>query len=76
MWMGIGLLGLGLATDAFGAGAALLLAMVGFETAYGLMETSLAILALLAAIQIGVALVISYMTMAGETPSEHGAKLR
>jgi hypothetical protein len=61
VWLGIGLLGLGLADEAFGAGASLLLAMAGFETAYGLMETSLAVLALLAGIQVGISLVISYM---------------
>jgi hypothetical protein len=63
LWIGVGLLGLGMASDAFGAGTALLLAMAGFETAYGLMETSLAVHALLAMIQIGIALVVSYMTL-------------
>jgi hypothetical protein len=74
LWMGVGLLGLGMAGDAFGAGVALLLAMAGFEAAYGLMETSLAVLALLAMIQVGVALVVSYMTQVAEAGSGDEAK--
>ena len=66
VWLGIGMLGLGLASDAFDAGTSLLVCMAGFEAAYTVMETSLALLALLAALQIGMALVVAYMLDAAE----------
>jgi hypothetical protein len=66
VWLGVGLLGLGLASDAFDAGTSLLVCMAGFEAVYSVMETSLAILALLAALQIGMALVVAYMLDAAE----------
>jgi hypothetical protein len=59
--MALGLLNLGLSEEPMRAGTGLLTLMTGFELFYAVVEPSLAVIALLAATQFGVALAISYL---------------
>ncbi len=61
--MALGLLNLGLSEEPMRAGAGLLTLLTGFEIFYAVVEPSLAIVALLAAAQFGVALAVSYLTV-------------
>jgi hypothetical protein len=58
----LGLLNLGLSDEPMRAGTGLLTLMLGFEIFYAAVEPSLAVTALLAASQFGVALAISFLT--------------
>jgi hypothetical protein len=60
--MAFGLLNLGLTEDPMRAGMGLLTLMTGFEVFYVAVEPSLAIVALLAAVEFGIALAVSYLT--------------
>ncbi len=59
----LGLLNLGLSDEPMRAGTGLLTLMLGFEIFFAAVEPSLAVTALLAASQFGVALAISYLTV-------------
>lgn len=59
----MGLLLIGLARRSFGACLGLMTFLSGFEIAYSVIEPSLAVLALLASVHIGLALVVSYLTL-------------
>jgi hypothetical protein len=61
--MALGLLNLGLSEEPMRAGTGLLTLMTGFEIFYAAVEPSLAIIALLAAAEFGVALAVSYLTV-------------
>lgn len=61
--MALGLLNLGLTEDPMRAGMGLLTLMMGFEVFYAAVEPSLAIVALLAAVEFGIALAVSYLTV-------------
>ena len=69
--MALGLLNLGLSEEPMRAGTGLLTLMTGFEIFYAAVEPSLAIIALLAAAEFGVALAVSYLTVLQHShPSE------
>ena len=59
--MALGLLNLGLTEEPFGAGMGLLTLLLGFETFYASVEPSLAVVALMAAVELSVALAVSYL---------------
>jgi hypothetical protein len=59
--MALGLLNLGLTEEPMGAGLGLLMLLLGFETFYAAIEPSLAVVALMAAVELGVALAVSYL---------------
>ncbi len=65
----LGLLHLGLSEDPFRIGIGLLTIVSGFEVAYSTLESSLAIHALLAAVHIGIAIVVSYLVLLADTGS-------
>jgi hypothetical protein len=68
---GLGLLQVGLFDAPLRIGVGLLTIIAGFEVAYGLIEPSLAITALFALVNVGIALVTSYLVMlAAEQGSE------
>ncbi|MBI4769374.1 MAG: hypothetical protein HY784_02900 [Chloroflexi bacterium] len=59
----LGLLNLGLTEEPMNAGMGLLTLLTGFEMLYAAVEPSLAIVALLAAVDFGVALAVSYLAL-------------
>jgi hypothetical protein len=59
--MALGLLSLGLTEEPLGAGLGLLTLLLGFETFYAAVEPSLAVVALMAAVEVSVALAVSYL---------------
>jgi len=59
--MALGLLNLGLTEEPLSAGMGLLTFLLGFETFYAAVEPSLAVVALIAAVELGVALAVSYL---------------
>jgi len=59
----LGLLNLGLTEEPMNAGMGLLTGLMGFEIVYAAVEPSLAIIALLAAVNFGVALAVSYLAL-------------
>jgi hypothetical protein len=59
--MALGLLNLGLTEDPIRAGLGLLTLLLGFETFYAAVEPSLAVIALIAAVETAVALAVSYL---------------
>lgn len=61
--MALGLLNLGLSEDPMRAGTGLLSFMLGFGLFYAEVEPSLAVIALLAAAEFGVALAVGYLTV-------------
>lgn len=63
MLMALGLLNLGLSEEPMRAGTGLLTVMTGFELFYVSIEPSLAVVALLAASEFGVALAVSYLVV-------------
>jgi hypothetical protein len=61
--LAFGLLSLGLSEEPLRAGTGLLTLLTGFELFYVVVEPSLAVVALLAAAEFGVALAVSYLTV-------------
>ena len=59
--MALGLLNLGLTEEPIGAGLGLLTLMLGFEIFYAAVEPSLAVVALIAAVELALALAVSYL---------------
>ncbi len=59
----LGLLGLGLSEEAMNVGIGLLMVLNGFELLYAPVEPSLTVVALLAAVNFGVALAVSYAVL-------------
>jgi hypothetical protein len=59
----LGLLNLGLTEEPINAGMALLTLLIGFELFYAALEPALAVVALLAAVQLGIAVAVSYLAM-------------
>lgn len=59
----LGLLGLGLSEEAMNVGIGLLMVLNGFELLYASVERSLTVVALLAAVNFGVALAVSYVAL-------------
>ncbi len=59
--MGLGLLHIGVAQGALRVGIGLMTTLSGFEIAYSFVEPSLAVTALLGAVHLGIALVVSYL---------------
>lgn len=57
----LGLLQLGITDDPLRVGAGILTTLSGFELAYAAVEPALAVVALLSAVHLGVALVVSYL---------------
>lgn len=68
--LGIGLVNAGISDDAYRVGVGLLTMLAGFEAGYSQLEPSLALAALLAAIHIGIALVVSYLMVSVEPAAE------
>lgn len=66
----MGLLQLGLSGSPFRVCLGLMTLLSGFEVVYSLIEPSLAVLALIASIHIGLALVASYLGLVGATPED------
>jgi hypothetical protein len=71
--MGLGLLNLGLSEEPFNAGLGLFMLLGGFQLFYFAIEPSLAIVGLLAAVELGVALAVSYLSVLGYAPAEESA---
>jgi hypothetical protein len=71
--MGLGILQLGLTEQPIGIGIGLLTIMSGFEILYSSLEPSLAILALLASIHIGIALAITLISLDVKSKVEVGS---
>ncbi len=65
----LGVLQLGITEDALRVGAGILTVLSGFEVAYAAVEPSLAVVALLASVHLGIALVISYLLVGLGTPA-------
>jgi len=61
--MTLGLLQLGISDTPFSVGLGILTTLAGFEIAYASVEPSLAVLALLAMVHIGIALIVSYLIL-------------
>ena len=59
--MALGLLNLGLTEEPIGAGLGLLTLLLGFEAFYAAVEPSLAVVVLMAAVELSVALAVSYL---------------
>ena len=70
----LGLLQLGFQEESVKAGIGLLTIISGFEVAYTTIEPSLAVMALLATVHIGIAVVVSYLLLvgSGEKPGLEG----
>jgi hypothetical protein len=66
----LGLLNLGLTEEPLNAGMGLLTVLIGFEMLYVVFEQSLAVAALLAAVEFGVALAVSYLALLSYAASE------
>ncbi|OGO20274.1 MAG: hypothetical protein A2Z14_16190 [Chloroflexi bacterium RBG_16_48_8] len=67
--IGLGILQIGLTEDPIGVGMGLLIVISGFEILYSALEPSLAVMALMASIHIGIALVVSIISI---DVKEHG----
>lgn len=68
--MALGLLNLGLSEEPLNAGVGLFMLLGGFQMFYFAIEPSLAIVGLLAAVELGVALVVSYLAVLWYTSTE------
>jgi hypothetical protein len=68
--LGLGLLQLGLSTATLRVGLGLMTLLSGFEIAYSVVEPSLAVMALLGSLHIGIALVISYLMLGIGIPQD------
>jgi len=66
----MGLLQLGLSGSAFRVCVGLMTLLSGFEVVYSLIEPSLAVLALIASVHIGLALVASYLGLVSAPPED------
>lgn len=71
--MGLGLLNLGLSEEPLNTGMGLFMVLGGFQLFYLAIEPSLAIVGLLAAVELGVALVVSYLAVLWYTSAEEAA---
>ncbi len=69
----LGLLNLGLTEEPINAGMALLTLLIGFELFYAALEPALAVVALLAAVQLGIAIAVSYLAMLQHASPESAA---
>jgi hypothetical protein len=69
----LGLLNLGLTEEPLTAGLGLLTLLLGFETFYAAVEPSLAVLALMAGVELSVALAVSYLAALQHGPGRDGA---
>ncbi len=67
---GLSLFGLGLSEEPLRAGLSLLTLLSGFELLYVVVEPSLAIVALLAVVDFGVALVVSYLALLSQASGQ------
>jgi len=65
--IGMGLLHIGISEDPFRIGIGLLTVLAGFEIIYAAVEPSLAILALMAAVNIGLSIIVSYLMVGTST---------
>ena len=72
--MALGLLNLGLTEEPMGAGFGLLTLLLGFEAFYAAVEPSLAVVALMAGVQVSVALAVSYLTGLQHGSEQDGAQ--
>lgn len=70
--LGLGLLHLGISEEPFRVGIGLLSTMAGFEIVYVVVEPSLAVLAFMTAIHIGIAIVVSYLIVGASTDEVEG----
>ena len=61
--MALGLLNLGLTEEPINAGMGLLTLLIGFELFYAVLEPALAVVALLAGVQLGIAVAVSYLAL-------------
>ncbi len=61
--LSLGLLHLGISEEPFRVGMGLLTALAGFEIMYVALEPSLAVLALVAALHIGISIIVSYLVV-------------
>ena len=71
--MALGLLKLGFSEEPLNVGVGLFMILGGFQLFYFVIETSLAIVGLLAAVELGVALVVSYLAVLWYTSTEEVA---
>ena len=70
--LGLGLLHLGISQEPFRVGMGLLTALAGFEIMYVAVEPSIAVLALLAAVHIGISIIVSYLVVGAAMESGGG----
>ena len=70
--LSLGLLHLGLSEEPFRVGIGLLTALAGFEIVYVAVEPSIAVLALMAAVHIGIAIIVSYLVVGGAIEKTEG----
>ena len=70
--MAMGFLQLGLSGSGFRVGIGLVTVISGFEVIYSLIEPSLAVLALIGSVHIGLAMVVSYLALIAETAEVEG----
>ncbi len=68
----LGMLHLGISEEPLRVGVGLLTLLCGFEIAYGLLEPSLAVTAMLAAVNLGTSVVVSYLVLAVGDGVEEG----
>lgn len=66
----LGLLNLGLTEEPMNVGMGLLTGLIGFEMLYAVFEQSLAVAGLLAAVEFGVALAVSYLALLQDAAAE------
>jgi hypothetical protein len=69
----MGFLHLGISEDPFRVGLGLLTSLAGFEILYAAVEPSLSVLALMAAVHIGIAIIASYMIVEEATQRFEGS---
>lgn len=62
--LGLGLLNAGISDDAYRVGVGLLTMIAGFEVGFTALEPSLAVVALLAAVDVGIGLLVAYLMVA------------
>lgn len=72
--LSLGLLHLGVSEEPFRVGLGLITALAGFEILYAALEPSMAILALLAAVHIGIAIIVSYLMVEISAQQAGGAR--
>jgi len=72
----LGLLQIGITEDTLRVGIGLLTLLSGFEVVYSAIEPSLAVIALLAAVHLGIALVVSYLLLVVREPTPETDEVR